>query len=101
MRPIDADALINDRGNFIVIGAGDNICIDIADIAKAPTIEAEPVKHGRWVHSRYENCSEQFEIVKCSCCGHEAYAMAFYVSGGNYCPNCGARMTEDIDEQKK
>ena len=43
MRLIDADALINDRGNFIVIGAGDNICIDIADIAKAPTIFAVPV----------------------------------------------------------
>ena len=43
MRLIDADALINDRGNFIVIGAGDNICIDIADIAKAPTIAAVPV----------------------------------------------------------
>ena len=52
----------------------------------------EPVRHGKWVHSRYENCSEQFEIVKCSCCGHEAYAMAFYVRGGNYCPNCGAKM---------
>ena len=43
MRLIDADAMINDRGNFIVIGAGDNICIDIADIAKAPTIAAVPV----------------------------------------------------------
>ena len=27
MRLIDADALINDRENFIVIGAGDNICM--------------------------------------------------------------------------
>ena len=43
MRLIDADALINDRENFVVIGAGDNICIDIADIAKAPTIYAVPV----------------------------------------------------------
>ena len=43
MRLIDADALINDRENFIVIGAGDNICIDISDIAKAPTIDAVPV----------------------------------------------------------
>ena len=43
MRLIDADDLINDRENFIVIGAGDNICIDIADIAKAPTIAAVPV----------------------------------------------------------
>lgn len=66
-----------------------------------PAADVAPVRHGRWVHSRYENCSEQFEIVKCSFCGHEAYAMAFYVIGWNYCPNCGARMTEDIDEQKK
>lgn len=43
MRLIDADALINDRKNFIVIGAGDNICIDISDIAKAHTIDAVPV----------------------------------------------------------
>ena len=43
IRLIDANAMINDRGNFIVIGAGDNICIDIADIAKAPTIYAVPV----------------------------------------------------------
>ena len=43
MRLIDADALINDRKNFIVIGAGDNICIDISDIAKAPMIDAVPV----------------------------------------------------------
>ena len=43
MRLIDADAMINDRGNFIVIGAGDNICIDIADIAKAHAIDAVPV----------------------------------------------------------
>ena len=51
MRLIDADALINDRGNFIVIGAGDNICIDISDIAKAPTIDA-------------------VEVVRCKDCRH-------------------------------
>ena len=57
-----------------------------------PAADVAPVRHGKWVHSRYENCSEQFEMVKCSCCGREAYAMAFYVRGGNYCPNCGAKM---------
>ena len=51
MRLIDADALINDRGNFIVIGAGDNICIDISDIAKATTIDA-------------------VEVVRCKDCRH-------------------------------
>ena len=57
-----------------------------------PAADVAPVRHGKWGHSHYENCSEQYEIVKCSCCGHKAYAMAFYVRGGNYCPNCGARM---------
>lgn len=66
-------------------------------IWKAPAADVAPVRHGKWAHSRYENCSEQFEIVKCSCCGHEAYAMAFYVRDGNYCPNCGARMDGDGD----
>lgn len=62
------------------------------ELRAVPAADVAPVRHGKWVHSRYENCSEQFEIVKCSCCGHEAYAMAFYVRGGNYCPNCGARI---------
>lgn len=62
-----------------------------------PAADVAPVVHGRWIHSRYENCSEQFELVKCSQCDHEAYAMAFYVHCGNYCPNCGARMDGDDD----
>lgn len=61
-------------------------------ISNFPAADVAPVRHGKWVHSHYENCSEQFEIVKCSCCGHEAYAMAFYVRDGNYCPSCGAKM---------
>ena len=69
-------------------GTGD--AIDI--IEDAPAADVAPVVHGRWIHSRYKDCSEQFELVKCSQCNHEAYAMAFYVRGGNYCPSCGAKM---------
>lgn len=57
-----------------------------------PAADVTEVVHGQWVHSRYDNCSEQFDIVKCSRCGHEAYAAAYFVRGGNYCPNCGAKM---------
>lgn len=64
----------------------------VAMIARFPAADVAPVVHGRWIHSRYEDCSEQFELVKCSQCNHEAYAMALYVRGGNYCPNCGAMM---------
>ena len=76
-------------------GTGD--AIDIID--DFPAADVAPVVHGRWIHSRYEDCSEQFELVKCSQCNHEAYEMAFYVRGGNYCPNCGAKMDGgDSDE---
>ena len=95
MRLIDADALINDRGNFIVIGAGDNICIDISDIEKAPTIEAEPVKHGRWVEKEKYTFGIMYD---CSLCENRILDNGH---SWNYCPNCGAKMTEDIDEQKK
>ena len=64
-----------------------------------PAADVAPVRHGRWIHSRYEDCSEQFELVKCSQCNHEAYAMAFYVRGGNYCPNCGAKMDGGADNE--
>ena len=64
-----------------------------------PAADVAPVVHGRWIHSRYEDCSEQFELVKCSQCNHEAYAMAFYVRGGNYCPNCGAKMDGGADHE--
>ena len=72
-------------------------CRVVALIADAPAADVAPVVHARWIHSRYDDCSEQFELVKCSQCNHEAYAMAFYVRGGNYCPNCGAKMDGGAD----
>lgn len=69
----------------------------VAMIDRFPAADVAPVVHARWIHSRYEDCSEQFELVKCSQCNHEAYAMAFYVRGGNYCPACGAKMDGGAD----
>lgn len=51
------------------------------------------------IEEKQKDCSEQFERVKCSQCNHEAYAMAFYVRGGNYCPNCGAKMDGGADNE--
>lgn len=61
-------------------------------IEALPAADVAPVVHGRWMHSRYDDFSEQFKRVKCSQCDQEAYAMAFYVVDGYYCPNCGAKM---------
>lgn len=48
-----------------------------------PVIEAEPVKHGRWVHdiNNLYGCSECLERETMS---HKKIK--------NYCPNCGAKM---------
>lgn len=77
---------------------GDRILAALTCIAEGKEVnpvcpaDVAPVVHGRWMHSRYEDCSEQFKRVKCSQCDQEAYAMAFYVVDGHYCPNCGAKM---------
>lgn len=94
---IDRAALftdINDREAFIVIGAGDNICIDIADINKAPTIEAKPVVHGEW-----EDYSAIKGMARCSEC-HDTYIYRAWVDEGKwyYCPNCGAKMDGEREE---
>ncbi len=49
-----------------------------ACVINAPTIEAEPVKHGKWIRYNRENI--------CSECHRCNFTMTFY------CPNCGANM---------
>nr|DAU47219.1 MAG TPA: RimK-related lysine biosynthesis protein, Probable-dependent amine/thiol ligase family Amino-group [Caudoviricetes sp.] len=61
-------------------------------LIRQPAADVAPVVHGKWVHSRYDRSSGQFDVVKCSRCGLEAYAMAYHVRDGNYCPRCGAKM---------
>lgn len=94
MRPIDADTL--KRGIEILckdkrarISAATYFAL-VAFINKMPTIEAEPVKHGRWIHHAGMNS-------KCSCCGRyfpvaEFEQRPFDV---NFCIHCGAKMDGD------
>lgn len=60
-------------------------------IKAAPTIEAEPVRHGRWLSLEgWFNKSS----VKCSVCGNTLNMDGVNAGRGdaNFCPNCGARM---------
>lgn len=70
--------------------------IDIAQslIYQAPTIEAEPVRHGKWIKDESE-----FSIkLHCSVCGEDAVCSRnawgdpeeYFRT--DFCPNCGARM---------
>lgn len=62
----------------------------LAEIEAAPTVDAVPVVHGRWVGAPLwgsGNCP-------CSECGSQ-YIIYVYPHGEireKYCPNCGARM---------
>lgn len=56
---------------------------DLADVIEnLPSIQPKP-KTGHWIRHK-ENCCYN----KCSICEYE------YCRESNYCPNCGARMSE-------
>lgn len=103
MRLIDADALykfiqdqkVKETGAYT---KGKNTAFNIVKSAlhnecATPTIEAEPVKYGRWVHD--EDYEEWAERYVCSVCNRNALTDGDYRHElSPYCPNCGAKMEE-------
>ena len=61
----------------------------LSKIENAPIVDAIPAKHGYWIFNPKDVIEMMFTLPKCSECGAES------VDGGNYCPNCGARMDEE------
>ena len=57
----------------------------LGDIEDAPTIETEPVKHGKWIAVTYGD-------MRCSCCGGVYGVCGGLMGDYNYCPGCGAKM---------
>ena len=51
--------------------------------------DAVPVRHGHWIFNPKDAIEMMFTLPKCSECGAES------ADGGNYCPNCGARMDKE------
>ena len=95
-RLIDADALIHRLLNTKIVAANlfqyANAVTNM--IGDAPTIEAEPVRHGYWENA---NGRPKTYIRKCSVCGKEAYFCGRGCSY-KYCPNCGAKMDGELNE---
>ena len=58
-------------------------------IDNAPTIDAEPVRHGRWGETQVIGYDGIHPVYgkPCSKCGYETELYK-----PNYCPNCGAKM---------
>ena len=76
-------------------------------LREAPTIEAEPLRHGRWVIEKRHTVSRNPYIddnyfasatcSECDFCIHAETKSFGYpdLNTTNYCPNCGARMDGD------
>lgn len=101
MRLINADELAD---NIAVLFERNQTLIDewlmnqVEDaIDEAPTIDAEPIRHGRW-----EDNKVAF-YLKCSECGATVRKNLYDVfldcdiRDLNYCPHCGAKM-EGVEE---
>lgn len=107
MRLIDADALIRraierykeNMGTDIGHGMG----VIASMITDAPTIDAAPVVHGRWVWNENamdwgiggwvcSECKEKNDNIPAK---QDIYPSGWV--GSHYCPNCGARMDLEVD----
>ena len=84
MRLIDADALEKEGIQFETHGGATFIAL--GTVRCAPTIEAEPVKHGEWIYDEIEM------EYSCSECGRAApVGMNGYILSER-CHRCGAKM---------
>ena len=104
MRLIDADALdnaltalrFNEDGELAHWGDRKDWCLHGSEIEKmiadAPTIDAEPVRHGHWV-GRSENDTAPF----CSVCARTRLgsSLEFVRKYVPYCEYCGSKMDEE------
>ena len=62
-------------------------------IDEMPTIEAEPVKCGKWTEMRLSGGDIWDYYFVCGVCHGETPNRAFTIAP-DYCPNCGAKMEE-------
>lgn len=100
-RLIDADKLIDSFYKFFKSYEGiwekdkpqywaDNMAVVVDD---APTVDAEPIRHGHWIGIDDEPC-ETYECDKCGYITEEIGCNNGIPNNFNYCPNCGASMDE-------
>ena len=70
-----------------------------AIIDNAPTVEAVPVRRGKWVQKKEWHLGRWVSWFECSECGEhddnsDMYDMMPFCNLSNFCPNCGADMRE-------
>lgn len=84
MRLIDADK-IEPVGSCIKCALDAPECELVKAFRNTPTLDAEPIKRGRWIDRGKDMCIRW----KCSECGRKDTHIY------NYCPDCGALMMDE------
>ena len=95
-RLIDADALEKTGIPFTTHGGATFIAL--GSVRTAPTIEAEPVRHGRWVYhecvSSHDGAISGYSCSKCNAfVDEEIFDMDEFHK--DFCGHCGAKMDGD------
>lgn len=93
MRLIDADALKKNNGRLLHCDFPHLSEMTLEElIDEAPTIDAVPARHGKWLHP--EEDDEDYHSVSCSCsvCGWKFNYYEDDIDGAPYCAVCGAKM---------
>lgn len=94
MKLIDGNKLISKfaerkeiwRETGVLPSDGSLVWLAAMDItSNAPTIDAEPVKHGHWIHMKNGN-------AECSVCGRRVVGVYDDDNADKFCRHCGARM---------
>lgn len=95
MRLIDADEMIKNLKAMKTMYDAIELDGMIKGLEESKTVDAEPVRHGRWeivivsTSNPYESEIEE----KCSLCGRFVQRYGTQPQD-NYCPNCGAKMMD-------
>ena len=91
-RLLDADALSE------LVGEPIEVFFGRLDLKLPPTIDAEPVRHGKWIRQTDTRFGEMLnDILICSKC-NIAFPTVNMIRR-SYCPNCGARMDAERKEE--
>lgn len=101
MRLIDADALrdkiiqriIEEDTEFPEYDWGTGLSIAKDILERTPTVDAVPVRHGKWIYGN----DFHWYTASCNVCGYQRRTdiKADRWNQWNYCPNCGAKMDGD------
>ena len=95
-RYIDADALLKELKKSCEYHAENSrelslLQRDIIIVQEQPTVDAVPVRHGKWIRKTDTRFGEMLnDILICSEC-HIAFSTVTMIRR-SYCPNCGAKM---------